>query len=119
MKLQDEYAEGLVHLGVLGDLFAEYAASRLLSEYGIYSNVYFWMLVSAFNRGDKEAVRRFLTDWKEMARKPSAVVSKFVPGDHYHVLDTKFDTLEEAMEYLHRRGHNYGGLKETHVYKPE
>lgn len=39
-------------------------------------------------------------------------VSKFNPGKHFHVLDTKFDTLEEAKAHLQKKGYMYGGLAE-------
>jgi len=49
---------------------------------------------------------------------PSRVcgVYKYVPGDHFHVLDTKFDTLEEAKRHLVQNGYVYGGLELKHVY---
>lgn len=117
MKPLEDDAEGLIALGLLGGRFAQYAASHLLS--GHWAEVRYWMLVSCFARQDAKTVRIYLTDWKVQDRRPKAKVSKFVPGQHYHVLNVKFDTLDEAMEHLRRKGYEYGGLSETHVYRPE
>jgi hypothetical protein len=41
-------------------------------------------------------------------------VHKFNPGQHFHVLDTKFDTLDEAIRHLEANGYQYGGLQEKY-----
>lgn len=113
------FDDGLVALGCLGADFADHAARKLLSANDCYGECHYWMLRSAFARQDKEAVRKFLGDWKSRNRKPVAEVFKFVPGEHYHVLSRKFDTLDDAMNHLRDRGYRYGGLFEKHVYAKE
>jgi hypothetical protein len=77
------------------------------------------MLVSAFKRGDERTVLMYLDDWPKMDRRPRVTVSKFTPGNHYHVLSVKFDTLEEAQQHLLSKGYQFGGLVEKHVYATE
>ena len=110
---------GLVALGCNGGAFAHHASSKLLSMRGCWSSVRYWMLISAFSRGDQRGVLRFLDDWVKQDRLPKAQVSKFVPGEHYHVLGVKFDTLDEAQRHLRSRGYQYGGLTEKYVYREE
>ncbi len=115
----DEESEGLIALGFLGSPFNSYAAGRLLSRNSCWSECRYWMLVSALNRHDRVTARIYLHDWPAQDRKPKAKVSKFVPGDHWHVLGTKFDTLQEAIGYLQSRGYVYAGFSETYLPKVE
>ena len=48
------------------------------------------------------------------AQSPTNIlkVSKFNPGKHFHVLDTKFDTMDAAIAHLKQKGYIYGGLEE-------
>ncbi len=39
----------------------------------------------------------------------------FVPGDHYHCLNVKFDSLEEAIKHLESQGYRYGGYQERRL----
>lgn len=74
------------------------------------------MLHSALARKDILAVRRFINDWSCRSNRPSKVVTKFIPGEHYHCNGCKFNCLTEAKEYLEQSGFTYEGLRETHVY---
>lgn len=122
----DEYAgvyvwitddiRGLIALGCNGGAFAGHAASKLLSIRKCYTSTRYYMLISALNRGDNRCAAMYLDDWVKQDHMPKATVSKFVPGDHYHVFGTKFDTLEEAQRHLWTKGYTFGGLVEKHVY---
>jgi len=77
------------------------------------------MLLSAFARKDSPAIRVFINDWSKHNSRPGCTVSKFIPGQHYHCLGAKFDTLQEAIDHLKASGYVYDGLTEKHVYRPE
>lgn len=77
----------------------------------------YWLVYSALARGDARAVRVFVNDWSHQRGRPAANVTKWVPGDHYHTLGERFDTLEEAKEHLRKKGYEFGGFSETHAYK--
>ena len=79
----------------------------------------YWMVYAALARQDYDCARQYVHDWSRPKLRPSEVVSKFVPGDHYHTLGDKFDTLDEAIQHLKRNGRAYAGLKEVHVYARE
>ena len=108
----------LVAVAQHGYQFREYAASQLISLAGCWGNCRYEILLSVMARGFHEwpNVFQLLADWKAQDRMPSREVSKFIPGDHYHVADRKFDTLEAAQEYIRSRGWRYAGLTEKHVY---
>lgn len=110
-------------LARLGEPFISRVASELTGglPYDPTSNreVRYWLVYSALARGDTDAARGFVQDWSKYRARPSEFVSKFNPGDHYHAMDRKFDTLNEAIEYLRRIGRAYAGLKEVHVYAKE
>lgn len=61
------------------------------------------MVESALARRDKVAAIQYLIDW-DLVRAKHTRISKFEPGDHYYVLDTKFDTMEEAVEHARQHG---------------
>lgn len=65
------------------------------------------------------AVRMFVNDWSKRSNKPGCGVFKFNPGEHYHCLNEKFDTLDEAIANLKTKGYAYSGLTERHVYREE
>lgn len=120
----DNYKEGWLVLGITeGGAFASRAASELLR--GIPSNplcghdTMWYMLRSAMAREDYEACRIYVNDWSRRRSPPSERVSKFIPGQHYHCLGEKFDTLDLAIRHLKLNGYAYGGLKEVHVYREE
>lgn len=58
---------------------------------------------SALARGDTAQARAYLEDWEHIAKRYTRV-SKYEPGDHYYVLDTKFESLEEAIEHARELG---------------
>lgn len=76
-----------------------------------------YVVESALRRDDTRTAEMHLRDWRDKSRWPTTTVSKFVPGDHYHVLDAKFDRLWEALAYADKRGYRVVlPVKETHVY---
>lgn len=112
-RLPDE-SESLLALALLGQEFRAYAVRHLLSLHHCSSGARYEMLVSALTRHDLESARIFLNDWT--SRLPTALVYKWVPGDHFYALTQKFDTLSEAIHYLREAGYAYGGIRERHVY---
>lgn len=121
-----ENKEGWLALGINeGGRFAQAAASELLRDCKVgYDKKLSWevayhMIRSAIAREDKDAVRVYVNDWTNWDGRKTALVSKFMPGEHYHVLDTKFNTLDEARRHLSREGYDYAGLKEVYVPKTE
>ncbi len=66
-----------------------------------------------FMRGQADAIKKFIL----LNLKADHVrIGKFVPGDHYHVLDKKFNDFDSAREYLESRGFEYAGMDMKHVY---
>lgn len=115
----DDWGESMIALARNGYQFAEYAAFQLLRETSrsdVDWEVRYWMIRSALGRQDARTVRIYVNDWKHARHRPSAPVSKWIPGDHYYVLNEKFDTLDEARDHLCNRGYRYEGLIEKHVY---
>ena len=120
------HKEGWLALGINhGAPFSTRAALELLEDVPNYGDGWesreaqYHILRAAMAREDFEACRMHVNDWSALKGRPSKTVSKFLPGDHYHVLDTKFDTLDEAINHLEARGYRYGGLQEKHVYREE
>jgi len=116
LEILDSESEGFLAVSRNGLDFRGYAVSNLLRIWNCYTEIRYWLLMSALARQDKRTARIFLQDWKAQDRRPKAKVSKFTPGEHYHALGTKFDSLDEAQRYLFERGYTYGGFEETHVY---
>lgn len=102
-------------LNIYSSLPASWAMRFLKQEHGL-NQIDYWCIYALFLNQDWEGVR---TQLRYRSKKKRVMVHKFVPGDHYHVLDTKFDTLAEAQQYLTDEGWIYNGLKEVHVYRPE
>ena len=119
----DEYKEGCIALSRNGGRFLSYAASELTS--GLPHDprcgweVRYWLVYSALNRGDVRAARVFVNDWSNHRSRPGARVTKWVPGDHFHTLGERFNTLDEAINHLRNRGYEYDGFSETHAYRQE
>lgn len=116
--------EGWLALGINhGGAFASAAAHQLIAELphddGCRWETRVGLLLSAMARGDFAGCRRFVNDWRYYRpdRRPAAVVAKWIPGDHYHALNERFDTLEEAVAHLERNGYRFDGLRERFVYK--
>lgn len=114
-KLNEEQ-ESLLHLAMSGGRFVSYAATQLTHDIP-YEECRFDILRSCLARHDIEQARVFINDWTSSKYKTKVNVSKFVPGDHYHVLGTKFDTLEQAIAHIRSQGHEYGRLIEKFVYR--
>jgi len=64
------------------------------------------MVESALARMDYETAEMYLRDWRAGGSKPTTRISKYVPGTHYYVLDTKFETLDSARSYARVHGYN-------------
>lgn len=107
-----------------GPFTAEHVTSTLLRLVDLtpkYSReMMYWSIVSALNRYDYDCVRRYVRMWSASPVEPSVWdVSKYIPGDHYHVkaAGVKFDTLDEAIEFIRKSGAVFGRLWEKFVYK--
>lgn len=78
------------------------------------------LLKSAMSRKDKEACRMFINDWSKRPQyRPRVIVSKFIPGEHFHCIGTKFDSLDDAISHLKQNGYEYEGLVEKFIYSTE
>lgn len=81
--------------------------------------VVYWSIVSALKRYDYGCVRKYVRMWASSPVEPPVWdVSKFVPGDHYHVgkAGKKFDTLDEAKKFINNSGALFGRFYEEFVY---
>ena len=114
----DDYRESMIFIARNGYPFNEYAAREIVSginsflSYGLMVN----LVLSALRRQDANAVRVFVNDWSNSTRRPHRPVFKWIPGDHFYALEEKFDTLEEAKNYLNVHGYDFESLVERHVY---
>ena len=72
---------------------------------GYFPEVIRMLVESALARNDVETAEMFVRDYQAKERMPMTQVSKFVPGSHFYVFDTKFDTLEEAQRHAKSRGY--------------
>lgn len=84
-------------------------------------DVRFYMLLAHVNTQDPAGIRRLCNYWWDWGRVPRnapriANVSKFNPGEHYHVLGEKFGTLDEAKAHLRRNRYEFGRLIEEFFY---
>lgn len=112
--------EGLISLGFNGRNFAEYAARNLLHgvSTGQLWDIHWACLLSAFAREDADAIRVRINDlkyWKPN-QKPTARVTKFVPGQHFHALNEKFLKLDDAIAHVRNNGYEYGGFEEQQAF---
>ncbi len=108
--------EGLIALAFNGYDFARHASRKLLDLKECWTECRYWMLVSALQRQDARAARMYLADWPAQDRKPTASISRFIPGSHYYACGVKFHTFEDAKRHLESRGYRYGGLIEKVAY---
>lgn len=108
------------YLSQIGGNFLGYGVRGMLScikpAANLSSDVIYWLLYSAANRHDKETCMMFLRDW-DTGRIPCANISRFVPGNHWHTLDRKFNTYEAAKKYIELQGFVVGQIL-TH-YAPK
>jgi hypothetical protein len=82
----------------------------------------YWMLMAHVNTQDPAGIRSHLNYWwngSHRDQKKFENVSKFVPGDHYHCLNTKFNTLAGAKDHIEKNGFIFGEFIKRHVYKNE
>ena len=130
----DSYKEGWLSLATGADraMFISAATSTLWDgcdpPKGSSWEACYYRIYSRLVCGDKDGVRVAVNDFSggvagnkppsQTQHRKLSRVSKFVPGDHYHVadLDTKFNTLDEAIEAIEKTGRTYAGLTEKYVY---
>lgn len=112
-----ENIKGLIALSRTAG-FCEYAAGQILTISGVkWSETYFWMIVAKLKRhASYHEVLQVLADWRGERHEKYASISKFIPGEHYHVLDAKFSTLAKARAHAIREGYLPGPLIEKRVY---
>lgn len=65
------------------------------------------LIESMLVRRDKGKAYQALVDWKLMTSKHTRI-SKYEPGSHFYVLETKFDSYDEAVH--HAREHGYTSI---------
>ena len=70
-------------------------------------------VASALLRGDEETAQELIS---EFGGRPFARITKFKPGQHYHVLGEKFDSLGEAKALAAQRGYDSGAPETIFVY---
>ena len=109
-----------IGLAKWGGQFHGYAARNLLSCIRLKRNLVdngalYYVLKSAMARQDWKGCLQFALDWSDPSSLPTADISRFQPGDHYHVLDTKFNTWIEALEYLEKNGYRRGSTHTVYV----
>ena len=79
-------------------------------------------MLTCLNQWPWDAEQR-LSDWLEVCSKikpkKQTLVWKWVPGDHYHVLNERFATLLQAKSFLAAQGYAYEGFRTKHVYTNE
>jgi hypothetical protein len=104
-----------------GGEFRGYAATRLLEEISLKPDlkweICYHLLISTMTRQDWDACRKFLLDWCQPHSKPAILVTRFQPGNHWHVLDTKYSTLDAARHHLEQKGYRFAGTQV--VYAPK
>lgn len=67
--------------------------------------------------GDENRARELLGEFGKGQR--FARITRFHPGEHYHILGKKFDTFGEAKEFATRSGHATGAPETVYVYDRE
>ncbi len=103
LEILDDESESFIALSMNGQNFRGYAVSNLLRIWGCYTPMRSQLLISCLTRQDKRAARIFLQDWRNEDRMPKIKITKFIPGEHFHVLNTKFDSLGEAQYYAYKK----------------
>jgi len=63
-----------------------------------------WMCESALARGDRRQAWAYLREWRAISSR-TVRISKFDPGDHFYVLDVKFNSYEEAHAHAEDQGY--------------
>lgn len=118
--ITSERLEELLAVSLNGSAFRSYSARNILFEIRLKPelkwDVCFYLLISAMARYDIEACRKFVYDWSGGAQ-PTALISRFIPGSHWHVLDTKFSSFDAARRHLEKQGYRYAGTRTVHARK--
>lgn len=98
-----------------GTVEREIMKRTLLDEFGWPSlnEIQSYSIDSCLMRGDLRTARIYLNDF--CGKKGTMEVWKWIPGDHYYALRVKFNTLKEAINYLHLQGYSYSGLNEVSI----
>jgi hypothetical protein len=81
-----------------------------------------WMLIAHINTEDTQGFRSHINywfDWERQCPRGIQNVSKFIPGQHFHTMGTKFDSLAEAVEHIEKNGGMLGRIIEQHFYSNE
>jgi hypothetical protein len=91
-------------------------AARLIAEDHCLGEVDYWCILALHLNQDWNGVRKQIA---YRSKRKRAIVSKFTPGRHYHVLGEKFDRLADAISYLNEQGYGYGGFMEKFAYTSE
>lgn len=87
---------------------------------GYLTEVQSAIIDSCLARGDREKAEQLIQDWNNErdGKRPTADISKWLPGDHYYALDKKFRTLGDAESYLQSRGYRFSGkIRERFEYR--
>lgn len=92
-------------------------SSRKLREYTYCTEMQKLLVESALRRGDVERADQMLVDWNVIESR-HYTITKWSPGDHYYILDVKFDSQAEAEIHGRRHGFNKFTLKITKIPKP-
>lgn len=75
-----------------------------------------YIIDSCLARYDEAQAEQLLRDWCGARKRPAEYIHRFQPGSHYHVLDEKFDTENEAREHLRKLGYDCLGVNVKYVY---
>jgi hypothetical protein len=70
------------------------------------------IIVSCLARHDEKTAVKHLNDWMRRPYK-TVYISKYVPGSHFYVLGTKFDTVSEARRHAENQGYRVGDEIQT------
>jgi hypothetical protein len=84
-----------------------------------FSEVQRYIIESCLTRYDEKEAEILIRDWnvpQTPKQRPKEWIHKWQPGDHYHVLDMKFDTEREARDYLDKNGYDCLGVDVRYVY---
>ena len=118
--IDEKEARGWIALSRNGQPFLNRAANELMRmiwlRAGLEWSVCYHMLCSALARHDSHTALMYLRDWSGEA--PACVVTRFLPGKHWHVLGEKFYSYEEAELHARHRGYRVTGTREERFPYP-
>ena len=81
-----------------------------------------WILIAHINTEDIKGFRKHINywfDWERQCPKGLHNISKFIPGEHFHTMGTKFNSMEEAVAHIEKNGGIVGRIIEKHFYSTE